>query len=73
MFWRYGNQRAVRMGDWKLLQVGGKTKLYNLAKDIGEKHDLSGQEPGKLKELDAAYQKWNAGNIPAKWKDGKHR
>jgi arylsulfatase A-like enzyme len=68
LFWRYGEQRAVRMGDWKLLQRGRKTKLYNLAKDIGEKHDRSDQEPGKLKELEAAYEKWNAKNIRPTWR-----
>jgi arylsulfatase A-like enzyme len=75
LFWRYGDQRAVRMGDWKLFQAGGKPRLYNLAKDIGERHDLSAQEPGKLKELDAAYQKWNAQNIRPAWrgKDGRRR
>jgi arylsulfatase A-like enzyme len=73
LFWRYGDQRAVRMGDWKLLQRGGKPKLYNLAKDIGEKHDLSAQEPGKLKELETAYAKWNAQNIRPTWhgKEGR--
>jgi arylsulfatase A-like enzyme len=59
LFWRYDGQRAVRMGDWKFLRMGRKTQLYNLAADIGEKTDLAGREPGKLKELEAAWQSWN--------------
>ena len=55
------------MGDWKLTDQGDGAKLYNLANDIAEKNDLSGKEPDKLKELQAAYDKWNAKNIPAKW------
>jgi arylsulfatase A-like enzyme len=68
LFWRYGERHAVRMGDWKLTDDDGKGfKLYNLAKDIGERHDLRAQEPAKFKELEAAFAKWNAGNIPPKW------
>ena len=40
LFWRYGGKRAVRMGDWKITDDGDGPKLYNLAKDIAEKHDL---------------------------------
>jgi arylsulfatase A-like enzyme len=64
--WRYSGQRAVRMGDWKLLHMGKKTQLYNLAADIGEKHDLAAKEPAKVKELEAAYQAWNAHNRTGK-------
>jgi arylsulfatase A-like enzyme len=71
--WRYGGQRAIRMGDWKLLQRGKTPKLYHLANDLGEKHDLSAREPGKLKELEAAYAKWNVRNIPAAWRGKEGR
>ena len=65
--WRYGRKHAVRMGDWKLTDQGDGAKLYNIASDIGEKTDLAGKNPEKLSELQAAYEKWNAHNIPAKW------
>ena len=32
-------------------------KLYNLAQDIGESHDLSAQDPDKVQELKAVWQK----------------
>ncbi len=67
LFWRFGAQRAVRMGDWKLTSVGGSTMLFNLAKDIGEKNDLASQEADKLKQLEAAYAEWNKGNIEPAW------
>jgi len=67
LFWRYGQKRAVRMGDWKLTDQGDGAKLFHLAKDSGEKHDLSKQQPGKLKELEAAYAQWNGRNISASW------
>jgi arylsulfatase A-like enzyme len=68
--WRYGKVHAVRIGDWKLTDNGDGEKLYNLATDIGEKNDLAAKEPGKFKELKAAYDKWNAKNIAPKWGAG---
>ena len=31
LFWRWGGQAAVRQGDWKYLQGGGRSYLFNLA------------------------------------------
>jgi arylsulfatase A-like enzyme len=70
LFWRFGLQRAVRIGDWKLLDNGDGPKLYNLTKDVGEKNDLSASEPEKVKELETAYREWNAGNIEPMWWGG---
>ncbi|HEX4946395.1 MAG TPA: sulfatase-like hydrolase/transferase [Blastocatellia bacterium] len=82
LYWRFGQQIAVRMGDWKLVKAPGanatqgefKTKattegahLYNLATDIGEQTNLAEKEPEKLKQLAAAWDKWNAELIEAKW------
>lgn len=52
---------AIRMGDWKLIiwtneKFKDKTpELYNLAQDIGEKHDLAATHPDKVKQLKAQY------------------
>jgi arylsulfatase A-like enzyme len=69
LFWRFGEQTAVRKGDWKLVNArdsNGK-KLFNLKDDIGESRDLSATRPDKVKELQAAWDEWNKGNIPATW------
>jgi arylsulfatase A-like enzyme len=48
------NVRALRMGDWKLLQpANGKMELYNLAKDISEKNNLAAAEPDRVKAMRA--------------------
>ena len=63
MFWRYGEQWAVRHGDWKLVVSkggSGKPELYNLAKDIGESIDLASNNAAKLTELQKIYDSWNA-------------
>jgi hypothetical protein len=41
--------------------------LYVLKNDIGEATDLAAKEPAKAKELKAAYDARNAGNIPPRW------
>jgi len=82
LYWRFGAQFAVRKGDWKLVKYdaaaeGGKgtapVRLYNLADDIGEKTDLSAKEPAKVKELQAAWDDWNKGNVAPLWGGGKNK
>ena len=68
LFWRFGTQRAVRKGDWKLTDLGQGPKLFNLASDIGEKDDVATEYPANLKELEADYTAWNARNVEPRWK-----
>ncbi|MCX6854729.1 MAG: sulfatase-like hydrolase/transferase, partial [Verrucomicrobia bacterium] len=58
LYWRMGEQMAVRVGDWKLVKASddpgddekpgkkpkGGAKLFNLARDISEQHDLAAAE-----------------------------
>jgi arylsulfatase A-like enzyme len=70
LFWRLGDQWAVRNGDWKLVgsRLDGLTpKLYDLSKDIGEANDLAASNPENVVELRAEWDAWNADNVPAKW------
>jgi arylsulfatase A-like enzyme len=70
LYWRFGQQRAIRAGDWKLVKAIGVEdwQLINLAKDIGETTDLSAQEPGKRKELEAAWNAWHKTLEEPRWK-----
>jgi arylsulfatase A-like enzyme len=70
LYWRFGQQTAIRKGDWKLVKANGNNalELYNLAADIGEKTDLASAEPGKVKELQADWDAWNATLVEPKWK-----
>lgn len=90
LYWRLGPQRAIRKGDWKLVQYDttadlkegmpasvenarrgtpnvSPTRLFNLATDIGELHDLSEANPQIVKELEAAWQEWNKGLATPLW------
>ena len=73
LFWRYGGLGALRQADWKLvLRPGGKkgkpvAELFDLAADLGEKHDLAATRPDKLRELRAQWQRHNAQMVPSRW------
>lgn len=59
LFWEHENNRAVRDGDFKLVAPNGEGwKLFNLAEDRTELHDLSAEMPEKVKELKEAFEAW---------------
>ncbi len=86
LYWRFGPQLALRMGEWKLVKapaVGGVegaprngkavttgAQLYNLKQDLGEKENLAEKNPGKLKELAEVWERWNRELIDPLWLDG---
>lgn len=72
--WRFGPQKAIRRGPWKLVDVrdmDAKTQsgwqLYDLSTDIGEKNNLASAKPELVAELSAAWTQWELRNIPAQW------
>jgi arylsulfatase len=48
-------RRAIRQGDWKAVNLGDAWRLFNIADDPGETHDLAMREPARLKALVAAW------------------
>jgi arylsulfatase A-like enzyme len=67
IYWRYGQQWAIRHGDLKLVVSrggSGQPELYNLAADIGESKDLAAAQPAKVRELQALWDKWSAEQAP---------
>lgn len=56
-FYERGGKRAIRQGDWKLIQyetnrdLNPRTELFNLLEDISEKKDLAGRYPEKVSDL----------------------
>jgi arylsulfatase len=57
--WEHEGNRAVRVGDWKLVaSFRGAWELYDLSRDRAELKNLAPQQPAKVKELTAAWQAW---------------
>ena len=85
LYWRFGEQMAIRAGDFKLVRydvnadtrTGGRNqgvtapRLYNLREDIGETKDLAAAMPEKVKELQSLWNAWNAGNVAPLWGGGR--
>ncbi|HET6573153.1 MAG TPA: arylsulfatase, partial [Fimbriiglobus sp.] len=71
-YWEHEGNRAVRVGDWKLVAKGpgGKWELYDLKADRTELHDLASANPEKVKELIAKWEAWakRAKVLPWPWK-----
>src|SRR6266542_3179487 len=57
----------LAQGEFQTKATTEGAHLYNLAGDVGEQNNLAEKEPGKLKQLAAAWDKWNAELIEAKW------
>lgn len=85
LYWRFGDQMAIRAGDFKLVRYDSNAdtltgkgnqpvtapRLYNLADDIGETKDLAAQMPDKVQELQAKWDQWNKSNVAPLWGGGK--
>jgi hypothetical protein len=69
LYWRFHVKQAIRSGDWKLVKEQRQShwELYNLADDIGESKNLAEKMPEKVKELEKAWQEWNAQLQAPKW------
>jgi arylsulfatase A-like enzyme len=48
-----GPSSTIRRGDWKLIyyHIDRRFELFNLAQDLGEKHDLAASEPPRVRAL----------------------
>jgi len=85
LYWRFGQQMAIRGGDYKLVrydtnadtlsgarnQPVSAPKLYRLTDDPGETKDLTAELPDKVRELQAKWDAWNATLVPPLWGGGK--
>jgi len=66
LFWRVGDQDAVRMGDWKYRRVGNETYLFNLRVDEREQSNFKKQRPEIFEKLKAEFEKWEQQMLPRK-------
>ena len=69
LFWRSGQYKAVRDGDWKLQSNEARSKvwLYDLAKDPTEKTDLAAREPERVKAILALLAQQDAASVKPLW------
>jgi arylsulfatase A-like enzyme len=77
LYWRFGPQKAMRKGDWSLVdwrdfekKSNSGWQLFDLAKDIGQQNDLAAQRPDLVAELSQAWRRWDVQNIAPLWHGG---
>ncbi len=60
IYWEHEGNRAVRVGDWKLVAKGrnGTWELYDLAADRSELADLAADQPERVETMAALWETW---------------
>ena len=58
--WRTTPASAIRRGSYKLVHFfeGDRWELYDLAEDVSESRDISGDRPGLLRQMRGALEEW---------------
>ncbi len=59
LFFHHSGNRALRVGDWKLVSAGideNRWSLYNLAADRAETNDLAAEDPARVADLARKWQ-----------------
>jgi arylsulfatase A-like enzyme len=72
LYWEFyegGGGRALRQGDWKIVQQPYATapRLYNLSDDLGEERDLAAQQPQLVEQLIATMDAEHGESDDWKW------
>ena len=66
LYWRYrfNQQKALRDGDMKFLEIAGNQFLFNLVEDPMERANLKVRQPDAFQRLVADHAAWNATMLP---------
>jgi len=60
LYWRFWQQAAIRVGDWKYLKFNTSEFLFNVHTDEHEHVNLIAKYPDKAKELKANLTEWGS-------------
>ena len=61
LFWRMRGEKAMRQGNWKVVQIGDSApELYDLDADIGEQNDVAADQPERLAGMLEELAAWEA-------------
>jgi arylsulfatase A-like enzyme len=68
LYWRYGDKRAIRSGEWKLvLDDQTPHQLFDLVKDRAEAMDRSKDHPEIAGDLLSRYESWSRELEAPRW------
>jgi arylsulfatase A-like enzyme len=58
LYWRFWDQSAIRMGDWKFLKAGSREFLFNVETDDHETKNLISSHPDKANSMKKLLVNW---------------
>ncbi len=67
LFWSNGPNRAMRMGNWKLVQSHDHVWLFDLQTDLGEKNNLSQSHPEVVEKMRQELDHWRSQMAAPAW------
>jgi len=69
LYWRWFNQWAIRINQWKLVIVDhDKRYLFNLVNDLEETSNIISEHPHTYQQLLSSLKHWNNELEPARWR-----
>ncbi len=73
LFWQWNKGKAMLEDSMKIVKHGKDTtwNLYHMLTDPAETTDLSGEYPGKVREMDRKYHEWFSNTMMAKQSIGE--
>jgi arylsulfatase len=77
LYWEHQGNRAIRMGNWKLVAKGsfGTWELFDLESDRSELNDLADLYPNRVTEMSQKWEEWAIETLvkPWPWKQKKNK
>jgi arylsulfatase A-like enzyme len=77
LYWEHQGNRAIRMGNWKLVAKGsfGAWELFDLDSDRSELNDLADLYPNRVTEMSQKWEEWAIETLvkPWPWKQKKNK
>ncbi len=61
LYWRFWDQSAIRMGDWKFLKAGNREFLFDVESDEHENNNLITDHPERAKKMKMKLEDWADG------------
>jgi len=67
LYWRSGENWAIRHGNWKLIHAADRDWLYDLESDIGELNNRAQDRKGTVRKLRRIHQRWSDQMMDPAW------
>jgi arylsulfatase A-like enzyme len=64
LFWRIGDQDAVRSGKWKYVRIGKDSSLFDLSVDEREQANFNKKHPEVFERLKTDFANWDSKMLP---------